>query len=420
MFNTYKIAKFWHSFWQRYNLRSQFRNIKKLFLFLFIVWLIGSLLTILSQWMFMSDLHSPADYLKYFWIVIIELVSGFDVPGEDLHLASRIISVIMLFMGIIVVGLFTGQIISVFLHVLQTSEYVPEKPATFQFRNPIIICGINDKLINITKHLRASPFAENREITIVSDIDINLKKEDFGKDTWILKGDPAADKTLKSYIGSRDSKVILLQPEVEHAYVANSRTINAALSIEAYDERIHTVLEICGSSNKDLYRNSKINDWICISEFGAKLISQSALQLGQSQLFNQLLGGTGDASHIFFSGPLPAGLRRSYKKLKILSVEGQLGEDLTLIGFAKYLSDAEKQKHQLVLRNTNYFIQLNPPNRRNGVPSDIAFIKKDGQILFFNDIVVTKNDQLIYMAERPIDWQKLNFDKQEDKTWTTT
>lgn len=269
----------------------------------------GSLLTIFSQYVFKHEPGKPfTDYLEYFWIVIIELVSGFDIPGEDLHLASRIISIIILFMGIIVVGLFTGQIISVFLHVLQTSEDVPDKPTTFRFRNPIVICGINDKLINITKYLRASPFSTNREITIVSETDIKLKKEDFGKDVWFLKGDPAADKSLKSYIGSRNSNVILLQPDGVAPYVANSRTINAALSIEAYDERIHTVLEITGSRNKGLYRNSKINDWICISEFGAKLISQSALQLGQSQLFNQLLGGTDKTSHIFFQRPIANGV----------------------------------------------------------------------------------------------------------------
>ncbi len=415
MFNTYKIKKFWHSFWQRYNLRSQFRHIKKLFLFLFIVWLAGSLLTIFSQYVFNHETGMPiGHYLEYFWIVIIELVSGFDIPGEDLHLTSRIISIIMLFMGIIVVGLFTGQIISVFLHVLQTSDYVPEKPSTFQFRNPIIICGINDKLVNIAKHLRASPFSEQQEIIIVSDSDIHLPREDFGRDVWFLKGDPAANKTLRSYIGTHDSKVILLQPDVEQVYVANSRTINAALSIEAYDERIHTVLEICGNSNKDLYRNSKINDWICISEFGAKLISQSALRHGQSLLFNQLLGGVQDASHIFFSGPLPKSLCRQYDELKIMSVDGKLGDDLTLIGFAKFLTDDEKQDHQLVLRNTNYFIQLNPPKRREHDPVHGEWAKKEGRMTFFSDTALTTKDQLIYLAEHPVDWKKIILNKQEE------
>ena len=165
MYNSYKFKKYWSSFWQRYNLRSQFRNIKKLFLFLFVVWLLGSLLTILSQTIFYPEDHKTIESIfQYFWIVIIMLVSGFDIQGEQLHLVSRIVSVIMLFMGIIVVGLFTGQIISVFLHVLKTSEYVPEKPPAFRFKNPLIICGINDKLFNIVRYLRSSPFSQNREI----------------------------------------------------------------------------------------------------------------------------------------------------------------------------------------------------------------------------------------------------------------
>lgn len=412
MMTTYKFKKFWNSFWQRYNLRSQFRNIKKLFLFLFVVWLIGSLLTILSQYLFLPETHeSTLSYFKYFWIVIIELVSGFDVPGEDLHLVSRIISVFMLFMGIIVVGLFTGQIISVFLHVLQTAEFIPEKPQNFAFQKPIIICGINDKLIKIAQHLRASPYSQNREIVIVTDADVQLKKEDFGKDIWFVKGDPAEKKTLNNFIGSQDSKVILLQPDAQKEYIANSRTINTALSIEAFDERIHTVLEICGSGNKELYRNSKINDWICIVEFGAKLIAQSALQPGQSTIFQQLLGGLGNDA-IFFSGaPLPdALLGRPFTKIKRWSVQGLLGEDIIVIGFAKYLSDEEKEKHNLVLRNTNYFIQINPPYRRAFDPQNGEYIKKEGRLVFFSDTRITEKDQLIYIAETPIDWRKNNLD----------
>jgi hypothetical protein len=333
------------------------------------------------------------------------------VPGEDLHLVSRIISVFMLFMGIIVVGLFTGQIISVFLHVLQTAEFIPEKPPNFAFQKPIIICGINDKLTKIAQHLRASPFSQNREIVVVSDTDVQLKKEDFGKDIWFVKGDPAEKKTLNNYIGSMDSKVILLQPDAQKEYVANSRTINTALSIEAFDERIHTVLEICGSSNKELYRNSKINDWICIAEFGAKLISQSALQPGQSTIFQRLLSGPGNNS-IFFSGaPLPGTfIGQSFIELKKRSAEGLLGEDILLIGFAKYLSDEEKQQHNLVLRNTNYFIQINPPHRRASDPQDGEFTEKKDRLIFFNDISMTKRDQLIYIAEAPIDWRKNNID----------
>lgn len=104
---------------------------------------------------------------------------------------------------------------------------------------------------------------------------------------------------------------------------------------------------------------------------------------------------------------MPTAWRISYKELKLLSVEGKLGDDITLIGFAKYMSDEQKRHHKLVLRNTNYFIQLNPPRRHTEVPMDIEFIKRDGQLLFFSDIKLDEKDQLIYMAERPMDWQKI-------------
>ena len=139
----YKIKKKWFSFLQKYKLRTQLRNVRKLFVFLFFVWLCGSLLTIASQWLFAGELHETLqDYVKYFWIVIIELVSGFDIPEDiSLHFVSQLISILMLIMGLVVVGLFTGQIISMFVHVLQKTELFPEKQENFQFEKPIIIIG---------------------------------------------------------------------------------------------------------------------------------------------------------------------------------------------------------------------------------------------------------------------------------------
>lgn len=57
----------------------------------------------------------------------------------------------MLIVGLVVVGLLTGQIISMFVHVLQKSEYFPEKLHNFRFWKPgiICICSCNPRVHNI-------------------------------------------------------------------------------------------------------------------------------------------------------------------------------------------------------------------------------------------------------------------------------
>lgn len=228
----YTINKRFSGFLQKYRLKTQFRNVRKLFIFLFIVWVLGSLLTIISQWLFTSDLHASFhDYLKYFWVVIIELVSGFDIP-DDIHLnvVSQFISIVMLVMGIVVVGLFTGQIISILVHVLQKAELLPEKPENFQFEKPIIICGRNRKLHNIIANLRKSIYSKNREIVVIDKASDQIRVTDrhYYKDVWQLKGEPADRKILEKAIGKNDSRVIILSQDSDCDNNSSSNTIKPA------------------------------------------------------------------------------------------------------------------------------------------------------------------------------------------------
>ena len=82
----YKFSKAWHAVWQKYKLEVQLKIAGRLFLIFIAVWLISSILTILSQWIFVYEMKETLfnfKYIEYFWTVIIELVSGFENPGED-------------------------------------------------------------------------------------------------------------------------------------------------------------------------------------------------------------------------------------------------------------------------------------------------------------------------------------------------
>jgi len=412
----YRLKKKWCGFWQKYRLKSQAKNVRKLFIFLFFVWLLGSILTIISQWYFAADTHtSVIDYIQYLWIVIIELVSGFDIPDTiKLHTVSRLISIFMLVMGIVVVGLFTGQIISMFVHVLQRSEYFPEKPENFLFESPIIICGKSSKLYNIIRNLRKSIFSRNREIVIVdkeADRIKNIDKESF-YDTWYLAGDPGDRNVLQNAIGKRDCRVVILSGDLKDNQYSDSTAINTALAIEAFDEKVHTVLEIAHHQNVPHYTSTKINDWISVSEYSLKLISQSALQPGIANVYSRLLGNeikNSKSNQIYFSAtPLTEYfVGKSYREIKIIFCEELSHLDITLIGFVKYLKDEEKKKLGLTLRNSNYFIQINPIHRVNDIHDNSEFVQQAGKIIFYKDTILNKNDMLVYLSQKEYNFNKI-------------
>ncbi|MBN1997492.1 NAD-binding protein [candidate division KSB1 bacterium] len=403
----YQIRKKWYAFWQKYKIKTQLKNIRKLLAFVVAVWLAGSLLTIVSQWLFARQYQEfLQDYLKYLWVVIIELVSGFDIPESiHLHPVSQIISIFMLLMGIVVVGLFTGQIITIFVHVLQRADYIPEKPLSFQFEKPIVICGINNKLVPIIRTLSKNKKAAEREIVIVDPNADQIKLADVGycKDVWFVKGESSQRSVLQKSIGKQDCRVILLRGD--DGEKASRSTITTALAIEAFDESVYTVLEIHNELNKVHFKRTKINDWICINEYGTKLIAQAALHPGTANLFYALLGDqetdNGRQNVHFSASELPAGLQgKTYHEIRKTLLTAKL--DITPLGFAKYIDAQEKKRLGITLRNSSYFIQMNPvhPNSKT-----VTQFKKNGILYFSRDTVLAKMDKLIYLADDQVNFQ---------------
>ncbi|MCP5107143.1 MAG: hypothetical protein GY950_27400 [bacterium] len=444
---NYRIKKSWFGFWQKYKLKTQFKIASRLLWIFLIIWLIGSVLTILSQWAFTDHYEGTpfqGKYLEYFWPVIIELVSGYDIQAQELALnpASNVISVFMLITGIIIFAIFTGQIVSMFIHVLQRYNHLPEKPDDFVFNRPVIICGINNKLPQVIRELRRSPLTVGREIVVIDSEADKLKIEDkeFYKDVWYVKGDQADRSVLAKALGEQEASAIILASEPKckaQGKYSDSRAIETAMAIEGYRETTHTVLELMDDRNTPHLRHTRINEWISIFEYGIKLTSQAALQHGMGSVFHYLLGGktvrngAGKTSQIFFTqGLLPErfnGLTYKEVRDKTLSTSTI---DITLIGFARYVGWGLGQKYNLEMGYSPFIKQLNPVNRTCRVcGADIGETDELGRIqkkcpgcfkteknrdknavnlwYFPIDTQLSRKDKLIYLSGKPVDFNNI-------------
>ena len=438
----YNLKKSWFGFWQRYHLKTQVKITSRLLLIFLIIWLIASILTILCQWGYSDHFEgSPfqAQYLKYFWAVIIELVSGFDAPAEklDLNPISDILTVMVLITGIFIFAIFTGQIVSMFIHVMKKLNHLPEKPPHFQFRRPIIICGINQKLHRVIQSLRRDHLAKGREIVVIgenSDQVIKAHKELY-KDTWYVKGDQADRDILKNAMGSqKNAAIILTEAEacenVKGRY-SDSRALETALAIEGYRQNTHTVMELQDDRNIPHLEHTQINEWISIQEYGIKLTAQAVLQQGMGKVFYHLLGAnpeSKDNNRIYFSqSPLPpsmAGYTYEQVRDKIMK-EPRL--DITLMGFSKYIPGDLGFPQGVSRGNTPYILQLNPVSYKcrscgrlikekdewgrvkslcpHCIEGEVGRRKGSSSQWFFPlDTIITPKDKLVYLAREPVDF----------------
>jgi len=402
--------------------------------------LLGSSLTVLSQWGIsynFKDSLFQKKYSQYFWAVIIELVSGFDVEKDKLALnpVSDILTVIVLITGIIIFAIFTGQIVSMFIHVRQRHNHLPEKPPHFKFKRPIVICGINHKLHAIIRGLRGNHLAKGREIVVVGQESDTVQKgeKEYYEDTWYVKGDQADRSILANALGGKESAAIILWeknkcPDINDRY-ADSKALETALAIEGYRQNTHTLLELKDESNIPHLEYTKINEWISVKEYGIKLTAQAALQEGMGKIYHHLLGACqkeNENNQIYFTQfPLPPGIEGcSYAQIREkLTTIGKL--DVTLVGFSRFLPLEDREGMELKRNDSPYILQLNPSRGRCrdcgkltgnkdrwgrvkshcGACRDKRAEKGQGikiHWLFPVDTLLNPADRLVYLARAPI------------------
>jgi hypothetical protein len=330
-------------------------------------------------------------------------------------------------------------VVSMFVHVLQRSQYLPEKPGNFKFHRPIILCGINEKLVRIIEELKKNTLSRGREIIIVDQAADKIKVDDKKKfkDVWYTKGNQADRSVIESVLGKTESSAIILSRESvckNNSTYSDSRVIETALAIEGYSEKIHTVLELNHDRHIPHLQHTKINEWISVADYGIKLVSQAALQHGMANVYSYLLGEdpTGkEAARIYFTRfPLPVkivGMTYEDIRNKILK---NTDVDITMIGFAKYVDKETNDKLKLELRSSSYIKQLNPVGR-HCITCGSEMFKVDvlgrvqrkcagcfqkekmdnrnalNPLCFPKDTIIKKDDQLIFLAAGEVDFNHL-------------
>jgi hypothetical protein len=372
----YNLRKQWAGFSTKYHLPEELRSIYYLLGLLVIVWLFGSILTAIVQWVAMPDKHQGiTDYLQYFWIVIIELVSS--EPGGNVNLGfwGQLVTVLILLMGVVVVGIFTGKIITVLVQAAQRRAFVPSKPQDFQFKNPILICGNNRKIASIIGELNKHPKAANREIVVVHPGADSYKRTDFDNhpDIWIINDDPANRDVLKSALGSERTTAILLAPDSPDTLHPDVNVIRSAVAIEGYHEKTHTVLEIIQDRSANLLIHTKANEWIAIQNFTAAILAQAIISPTAYRVYKQILGISEHANEserntIVISETEVSSSGIAFKELRAEFARNDAGR--ILIGLARLINTQKKCKNNTNVNNMKYETLINPDSNMQVLTSD--------------------------------------------------
>lgn len=294
----------------------------RLLIIILFIWIVGALLL----WIFEHNGNQDefGSVTRCFWNIAVYLFSGLD-SGQPQTVAGKITVTIILVLSLGVVGVFTGTVASIFVErKIGGRRYMPPK----NLRDHIVICGWNNKGINIIRELRAKALKRKKPIVIISD-ELNNKDfpeieelEDF-RDIFLVNGDPSRDINLKKAKATRAFSCIILTQKGAGEY-ADAQSILVSMSIthlckEEGCKKVHIISEGVDPGNFEHLKKAGCDEIISEGEFALRMLSQSALTPGLSKVYTNLITVSEETNEIY-QLPVP---EKYYGK-----TFGELGSDI--------------------------------------------------------------------------------------------
>ncbi len=181
----------------------------------------------------------------------------------------------------------------------------------------IIICNCNEKVKNIVEEIHSS--GDIIVVLIVQDRELWEKNSDWHPIKYSKKhffttfGSPFNPETLYSVsIESAKAAVILADPlEGEHADAVSTLV---ALNIEYKNPRVHTVMELLHSMNREHLNSMNVDEVVCLGDISEKLIAQSCISPGIKNIFKNLMSASKETPQIFIPEITENLLEKNYKE----------------------------------------------------------------------------------------------------------
>ncbi len=274
----------------------------------------------------------------------------------------------------------------------------PKQPDRNTLEKHFVICNWNELGDEIIRQLHAPVLGDARPIIIITDRpetipQIEPEADDPYRNVFVVPGDPTSDRVLeRANIARADTAIVLADMrDPEHA---DTRSVLIALAIEAIEPEVHTVVELLKSRNRIHFRHTSVDEVICIDELAEKLIAQSALTHGLSEVFIRLLTATEDTNEVYIIDVPPPFVGKPYRLLEQALLEYDR-EPVILVGVQTLEPHADRQgtvrdRYGNPVHRPQ--LTINPPPA--GSPAARPPLKT-------REYILTERDKLFVIAYRP-------------------
>ncbi len=285
------------SFREQYRLH-QLGNLFRLYI---VAWILGANLLYFTESQFASGLSPYADYFKSYWNIIIVLISGIE-DKEPLSVAGRIEVTVLLIAGICVVGMITGEIVSILVHKIERKGKVTLKPSLTALSNHIVIFGNNTHLDYILHQIHAA-FNGLYYILIVSpDADqLKITSHDVYKKVMALQGDYRSPGVLECACLDSAYRAIVLSDEVPGVSTIrrDKQTLMHTLAAVSKNHSLPVTVQLNDKSMLKYTEPLENVEFIVSQNYLETLLSQAVLNPGITTIYRSLMTFSHDSNEFY-------------------------------------------------------------------------------------------------------------------------
>jgi len=226
-----------------------------------------------------------------FWFSLYSIFATQPTPNPPLTLGGRIVSLVLIFVGLSTFALFTGSVSAAVLHRLRNEGAAMDWE---DLEGHLVICGWNRKAEIIVREYDAAHRDDPMPVVVIAPIggeqptfaDPNLRKrvlfldDDFTKVSALQKA--GIDKATTCIVLSDWTRG-------RNERDADARTILAALTVEKLNPSCYTCAELNRREYAQHLALGAVDDFVIGGEHSAFLLAQAALNRGTLNVFSELL-----------------------------------------------------------------------------------------------------------------------------------
>ena len=335
-----------------------------------IVWVLGATGIHLAE----RGGNPPYDtWTESFWHVWVLLFAG---PDEAPKTAiGRLISMVLLGLGIGLAGLFTGSVAS----ILVTENLRRRDVSNFEMEDHLVLCNWSERGLPWIREVHSKIIQDKRPVVIIHDspeaIDLPDKQDDAAfNDVYIVKGDPSNEVILRRARVPRAHSVVVLvdDRQGEHADGKTILTCIAIRNICKGDKQPNVAVECHNVNNRHHLLRAGADEIISSDELGLRLLARTALFHGMTRVYQELLTVGRDANEMYL---FPV-------------TEGLIGRDFVEIS-SMFVRHREDKRSCLLIG-----IQRGEEMILNPVGGDSGPLKEGDQLILLSRVFLNKSQPL--------------------------